>query len=336
MLSTDHTSQASIAASTAKGGKFWRADMLVLAGAMIGLWLITFAWQGFDIDALVSSSIKSESDAWMFALTVAPLYFLIKAIAASWGVIIGIPSLLTVGHLILARLTIKVRWMIAGAVTFLVFVGTPILLNRNEEMRIAEKYQHSDTAKLPNLTNRAVELPSDMPIPSSWVRPIRCSDHCIDLLTFGAVKSVTRSFPGEEGKASPTKISANYVLGPSGRDCAGPTFLDVCPHLANQELPSDRVVLVAGRAEKDRKDSAEVIIQRIFITDTRQPTVQPSFVTRYIFAKYPGLLNVAWKDGSFYLPRNGIPILSDESLEVQLFRTVAPSKTFRGKTYPFR
>jgi hypothetical protein len=314
---------------------FWRrADMLVLIHVTATLWATTLAWQLADFDALMTSWVKSEGDAWIFALTIAPFYFLIKSLAASWGVIVGIPTCLLATHLVLLRRPAKMRWLIAGGLTALVFIGVPMELNRREDARLAAYYQGSDAAGLPDLAGRAVELPRSAPLSATWVRPVSCWDECLHLLTFGRAKSVTLTFPSDERAPGNGPVSFTYRIGRIGKGCSGSAFRDLCPHFSDEPLPRDRVTLFV-RPVEPKPGQTGVVARRLYAKDMRTPNAPPAQLTRFVFPNYSGLLNIAWKDGAFRLPRGGTPIMSVETLDKQLYRAAAPSKVLGGEFYPF-
>jgi hypothetical protein len=314
---------------------WWRSDMRWLALATLSLWSITLAWQMADVDSMMTSWIKTEADAWIFALTIAPLYLLLRGIANSWGVILGIPTCLLAIHLILYRVRAKRRWLVAGGVTALMFIGTPFALNYQEQERLEAYYQRSGAGGLPNLEGRALELPRTFWI-SKWNPSPRCFDECLDLLMFGRAKSVTLTV-AKQAKASETRVVAwTYRLGSSGTDCAGEIFLDVCPHLTAEALPEDRLTLYVRSVQSRSPETAGVVARRLYARDSRRPDGPPAELTRFLFPKYSGLLNIGWKDGGFYLPRTRAPILGVQKLDDQLYRAAAPDRYFRGKHYPFR
>ncbi|HMJ92801.1 MAG TPA: hypothetical protein VK472_01745 [Allosphingosinicella sp.] len=314
---------------------WWRADMICLAVVTISFWSITLAWQQADVDAMLTSWVKSEADAWIFALTIAPLYFLLKWIAASWGAIVGIPTCLLAIHLILYRLRVRPRWLVAGGVTALIFIGIPFALNHREQERLTSYYQRSGAVGLPNLEGRALELPRSFSI-SKWNPSPRCYDECLDLLMFGRARSVTLTVPRQVKSPEAGAVAWTYRLGPSGKDCAGEIFLDVCPHLTTEALPRDRLILYVRPVESRSPETAGVVARRLYARDTRRPGAPPAEITRFLFPGYPGLLNIAWKDGGFHLPRTGTPILGVQKLDDELYRAAAPNRYFRGKHYPFR
>lgn len=314
---------------------WWRSDMAWLALATLLLWSITLAWQMADVESMMTSWIKTEADAWIFGLTIAPLYLLLRAIAETWGVILGIPTCLLAIHLILYRLQAKPRWLVAGGVTALLFIGAPIALNHQEQERLEAYYRRSGAGGLPNLEGRALELPRTFRI-SKWNPSPRCFEECLDLLMFGRAKSVTLT-AAKEAKAPEAGMAAwTYRLGPSGRDCAGEIFLDVCPHLTAEALPQDRLILYVRPVESRSPEAAGVVARRLYARDTRLPGAPPAELTRFLFPRYSGLLNIGWKDGGFYLPRSRIPVLDALKLDEQLYRAAAPDRYFRGKHYPFR
>lgn len=318
------------------GDRFWRRpDMLGLICLTVTLWCITVAWQAADVDALMTSWVKSEADAWIFGLTVAPLYFVLRGLAASWGVIVGIPTCLLAVHLALYRFPAKLRWLVAGPVTALIFIGTPFLLNHQEQQRLAAYYQRSESAAFPNIGGRAVELPRAWaPLKSS--RPPWCSDECLDLLMFGRAKSLTLTFPAQDNSREAGTVSFTYRLGSSGRDCAGEVFVEMCAHFTGEPMPGDRLTLVTRPGASGSPETAGVVARRLYAKDSRRPGAAPAGLTMFLFPRYPGLLNIAWKDGGFHLPRTRTPILAAQELDDELYRAAAPDRSFRGKYYPFR
>ena len=313
--------------------RIWTLDMTLLASLTVSLWIITLIWQAIDLDRLAGQSIRSESDAWLFALTLAPLYFALKGIAASWGLILGIPTCLMAGHLALCRFQRKRRWLVVGSVTALLFIGVPIILNHLEEGRLADRYKRSDAAPFPGIAGRAVELPDDTVIPSISPGGRRCDDTCLELLTFGGATSVIYSFPDRQG--APARPVATYRLGPVGPDCAGPTLIDVCPHAAPVAMPQDRVIMTVGPVERDAADAPSMLARRLHARDMRRPDAPPATLTRFVFTHHPGLLNPLWHNGSFHLPREQVPVLGNQALDTRLYRDVA-GNVFRGHVYPFR
>ena len=315
------------------GARIWTLDMTLLASLTVSLWIITLIWRAIDLDRLMGQSITSESDAWLFALTLAPLYFVLTGIAASWGIILGIPSCLMAGHLALRRFQRRRRWLIVGSAAALLFIGIPIALNRHEEGRLADRYKRSDATPFPATAGRAIELPDDTIIPSISPGGGRCSDRCLELLTFGRATSVTYSFPDRQG-ATPRPV-ATYRLGPVGPDCAGPTLSDLCPHVTPLTLPQDRVIMTTGQVGTGSADAPIMMARRLYARDMRRPNAPPATLTRFVFARYSGLLNPIWHDGSFHLAREPLPILGNEVLDTRLYRDVA-GNVFRGGVYPFR
>lgn len=277
--------------------------------------------------------IRSETDAWLLALSGAILiYFLVAGVIASWGVILGIPTCLLVVSLCLRRVPIKVRMFSAGLVTAAIFLGVPMILNDLEEKRLATVYKSRDSA-FPSSVGRAIELASETPRIGGF--PISCSGECLDLMTFGRADSVTRTFPKGEGPHGDEAAAQNFRVGLDGPDCAGASFKDYCAHPTDEGLPQDRLVLKFETVAPRPADAADVHIRRLSVRDTAKPARTAAMQTQLVFARYPGLLNVAWGERGFYLRRDGQPMILSDRLDARLYRAFISNRTLDGKYHPF-
>lgn len=314
--------------------KGWPKDLLILALIAGSLWAITIVWIASGSGQSLEPPIRSETDAWLFALSGAFLiYFLVAGVIASWGVILGIPTCLLVVGLCLRRARTRVRMLSAGLVTAAIFVGIPMILNNLEERRLATVYKSRDGA-FPSSVGRAIELPSETPRISDF--PVRCSGECLDLITFGRADSVTRTFPKGEGPHGGEAAVQNFRVGLSGPDCAGTSFKDYCAHPTDEGLPKDRLVLKFEAVAPQPADSADVYVRRLSVRDTAKPARTAAMQTQLVFARYPGLLNVAWGKGGFYLRRNGRPMILTDRFDARLYRAFISNRTLDGKYHPFR
>ena len=298
------------------------SDLKILAIVTATLWIITLAWQGVDLEAWFTSNIKSEQDAWVFGLVLAPFYFSLKGAAASWGATLGIANCLLAGHLLARRLPRRRRWLIVSGTTAGIFIGTPVALNANAAQRLQARYGALDSLPLPSLSGRAVELPSATPFRSTWQLPISCSEHCLALLVFGGASSVTLSFPGREGAPDSGPMALTYRLGPAGPGCDSARLRDYCARMVSQTLPADRIILTVAPVRLDPLDAGRVVARRLYAKDTRQPGKQPATLTRLRFAQYSGLLNVTWEDGALRLSRRELPLLAQDELDADLYRAL--------------
>lgn len=314
--------------------KGWPKDLVVVAFIAGSLWAITIVWIASGAGQSLEPPIRSEADAWLFALSGAALiYFFVVGIVASWGVILGIPTSLLVVSLILRRARTKLRLVVAGTVTAAIFIGIPMALNNFEERRLSAIYKARDSA-FPSSVGRAIELPSETPRISDF--PVRCNGECLDLMTFGRADSVTRTFPKGEDPVNSEAVAQNFRIGSSGPDCAGTSFKDFCVHATDEGLPQDRLVLKFETVAPWPADATDVYVHRLSVRDTAKPERPAAMQTQLAFARYPGLLNVTWDRGGFYLPRAGRPMVLTDRFDARLYRAFISNQTLDGKYHPFR
>ena len=312
----------------------WPKDLLILALIAGSLWAITIVWIVSGAGQSLEPPIRSETDAWLFALSGAILiYFLVAGVIASWGVILGIPTCLLVLGLCLRRVPTKARMLSAGLVTTAIFLGIPMILNSLEEKRLATVYKSRDGA-FPSGVGRAIELASETPRIGGFT--ISCSGKCLDLMTFGRADSVTRTFPKGEGPAGGEAAAQNFRVGLDGPDCAGTSFKDYCAYPTDEGLPKDRLVLKFETVAPRPADAADVYIRRLSVRDTAEPARTAAMQTQLAFARYSGLLNVAWNEGGFYLRRDARPMILTDQFDARLYRAFISNQTLDGKYHPFR
>ena len=300
------------------------------------LWLITVLWFAFDVNHAFDSTNISEGSVWLLALSgliFVPL--IVAGIVAVWGIILGIPSCLLIVNLALRKLPSQRRWIIAALITAVIFVGPPTVLNHREQQRLAAKYLAQDARAMPSLSGRAIELAEDHPIPSTWQLALSCSGQCLNLLTFGKVRSVTRSFPRSAGPNRTGPFSQSFQLASRNAGCNGEAFESHCAKIVEASVPSDRLVLKVATVEPEPADAKLVVIRRLTLQDMKVPGAPVSAFTSFNSGKHYGLLNIAWDGRGFYLPRTSPPILAEDSLDASLYRRVIPN-SLDGKYYPFR
>lgn len=311
--------------------KFWRIDMVALASLVILLWLLTFVFQSVSIDSMFGSVIKSESDAWMFALSGgAMLLMMAMSIASAWPAIIGIPTVLLFGHLLLARVQSRKRWLLVGGITAAVFIGVPIALNHAEEARYAAYYQQSDANGAIPILGRAVELPSGQSVNSQWFAYPRCDGRCASLLADNLAASVTQSWPGLSDKPNSGPVELTYRLGQVGTGCVGSPIHrfrktnsfrgEVCPHLSTGAMPKDRLILTIVSVAPMSGDVKASSARRLVIADARKPSEPPATKTHFLFHRYPSLLHIWWKDGAVHLRRMSLPLVMQDDMDKRLLR----------------
>lgn len=311
------------------------SDLVALAGLTATLWVITVACRGFDADALFRALVPSETAAWIFALTLAPLWALVAGIASAWGAIVTIPTCLLAVHLPAWRLAPRPRWLIAGAVTAALVLGVPFALNRAEEARLSARYAAGESPEPPSFAGRAVELAQRTPFRSTWRMPISCPSECTDLLVFGKARSVTLSYPSREDAAGGGPVAVTYRIGPAGPGCAGEPFEARCPHVSSEAIPADRLVLTIDPVAPMAGDSGRIVARRLTIRDTRRRAGRAVRHTRFTFAGYRAMLNPVWRGGTLRLSRRPLPLFAERRLDGELFRSVVP-KALDGAYYPFR
>lgn len=127
---------------------------MALAVVTGNLWAITFAWHIFDLERLLDpSSTLSEKNVWVLALSgLIFLYFLVVAIAAAWGFILGIPTCLLAVNLGLLRYKPLHRWLISGATTAALFVA----LNHYGMARFGLSHKKADKVATQNAAPNAM------------------------------------------------------------------------------------------------------------------------------------------------------------------------------------
>lgn len=311
----------------------WPKDIAILSFLAGSLWAITIFWMVSGGGQWLEQPIHSESGAWLFALSGAALvYLLVAGIVMSWGVILGVPTCLLLICLCLSRFGAKRRLILASLITTAIFIGIPIVLNHQEEKRLAAIYGNQDGA-LPSRAGRAIELRSSTPRIGDF--PIRCDGDCLDLMTFGRASSVTRTFPKATGQANTEAAFQNFHLGVGGPDCAGPTFKNFCAHATSESIPDDRLILTLETVKPLHEDEHRIYVRRLSVRDTSSTARNVATSTRLVFARYSGLLNIAWGENGLYLRREGIPIATS-SLDVSLYRSFISNRSLNGRYYPFR
>lgn len=294
----------------------WPKDIVILAIVVVVLWVITLIWSMLDLSQLLFP-IHSEEEAWGYALSgLLSIFVIFIGIAASWGAILGIATCLLVTNLSLYRLNTKVRWIWAAGVTMVVFLGIPIVLNHNEERRLAAEFQRDDTIASGSVQGRAVELPSKHAL--SW----NCDHQCLDLLTFGGAKTVTVSFPGSKVPPKADPAVATYVLVQWRKSgCSGETFRDVCPYqIEDERLPENPLVLELEPVALPRAASHTVLARRLTVKDMARAARSATTQTRFVFAHYSPILNLTWGKDGFYIPREQMPIFPERDLDRDLVR----------------
>ena len=311
----------------------WPRDIVILSFLTVSLWVITIIWMVSGGDQWIENPIHSESEAWLFALSGAALvYFFVAGVVMSWGAILGLPTCLLVVCLCLYRFGAKRRMTLASLITAAIFIGIPMILNHQEERRLAAVYTEQDSA-LPSSVNRAIELKSDTPRIGHY--PVRCDSDCLDLMTFGRASSVTRTFPKASGPTDAQATFQNFHLGVGGPDCAGPTFENFCAHATNETIPDDRLILTLETVTPRREDGGQIYVRRLSVRDTSKSAEPVTTATRFIFSHYSGLLNIAWGENGFYLRRTGLPTITS-SLDANLRRAFVANRSWNGRNYPFR
>jgi hypothetical protein len=310
-------------------------DFLILLGVTVALWVVTFLWLYSGVGQAPTNVTVTETDAWLLAISgLMAVPLIVQGIVSVWGVILGIPTALSVVHIVLRRHPRSLRWGVAGTLTAAVFVVPPMLLNRFEQARLAKIYQARDAQLIPLFGGRAVELPWATPLTPGWRGPFGCIDECLDILTFGKAKVVTRSFIPDKSDKDQSLVVQSFVLGRIGQDCGGLGFKGYCAKAVEHPLEAGRLEV---RIEPVRPVGGDqsVVARRLLVTDTAMPKAQPSQLTAFAFGRYTGLLNVASRNGGFYLPKGAPPVLVEEKLDQELYRRVLPN-TLDGEYYPFR
>ena len=309
----------------------WR--VMVLSGLVLSLWIVTFAWQFVDLNSILSRLIQSESDAWLFALTLGPLLFLVMAFVSAWPVIIGMPTTLLLFRLALNRFNPKFRFWTAIVAMFAVFVGTPMILNREAHHREQAFFQSNDVVPPIPVKGRSVEIREVNPVAAAMVWPPRCDDRCILMLSFGGAKSITRSFPADANVSGSTGVKVSYILGPVGKECQDFTInfpgtaglkkmreQGLCAVIVKRSAPTDQLVInVEGMRRTSDKQRLSVG-RRLIVTDTLKPAEPPVVLTRFEMRKYPVFLNATWNNGKLILRRSEMPIAIQDELDQRLYR----------------
>lgn len=314
--------------------KKWPRDLLILSFFTGSLWAITVVWILAGSGQSLEPPIRSEADAWLFALSGAALiYFLIIGVVASWSVILGIPTCFLAVSLCLRRSRSKTRLISAGVITAAIFMGIPMILNHQEEKRLSALYQKQDSS-LPSSVRRAIEIPNETPRSGDF--PIRCNNECLDLLTFGKADSVTRTFPKVDAVKAGKPDVQNFRIGFGGPDCAGTTFKNYCAHATDEGLPENRLVLTFETVAPWPRDAEDVYVRRLVVRDTAKASRAAAVHTQLVFARYPGLLNIAWGQGGLHLRRDERPIVLQNQLDARLYRAFIPNRTLNGSYFPFR
>lgn len=312
----------------------WPKDLLILSFVTGSLWAITIVWVLSGSGQSMEPPLRSESDAWLFALSgAALLYLFVHGMVTSWGVILGIPTSLFVVSLSLRRARPTIRMLAAGLVTAAIFMGAPAVLNQREEQRLVDRYNEDDKP-LPSSVGRAIEIASGTPRMGDF--PIRCNSDCLDLMIFGRADSVTLTFPkgGDHFGGKPS--IQNFRVGYDTPDCDGPSFKKRCAYATGEDLPDDRLILTFETVAPRPADATDVFVRRLYVRDTGRPAEASAMRTELVFARYPGLLNIAWGERGFFLRRDSRPIILAERLDAQLYRAFIANRKLDGKTYPFR
>jgi hypothetical protein len=132
-------------------------DILTLALATGGLWLLTLAWHVFGLARFLEPPIHSETDAWLLALSGLIFIFLFFAWVVSWwSVILGIPTCLLLINVGLRQRPANFRWLCASGVTLLIFasVGTPF--NDYWKARFSDRHRNEAKTATESIANRPV------------------------------------------------------------------------------------------------------------------------------------------------------------------------------------
>ena len=305
-------------------------DIKLLAIFVGVLWGVTIAWQVFGLDYRLDPPNHSEAAVWVLTFTgVIFLYFIVLEIVAAWGIILGIPTSFLVINFALRKAAPKRRWFISGAGSTVLFVGVPLLLNHGEERRFVGLYQRNDVVSPPQIEGRAVELQNSAPSSTESRLWHECSDRCLELLVRGHAQTVTMSFPGAEDAPAGGPFYQTFRLGSVGPDCAGEIRRYQCARLDSSELPADRIIVWVGSVNLPA-DSVRSTARRLYVRDTRDLDASPRHMTSFTFAHFPGLLNIAWGAGRFYLPRRGLPMFTKNGLDDELYGKLMSKKVLRG------
>lgn len=133
----------------------WPIDIVALAIVAGHFWAITLAWNLFDLDHLLDPPIHSESDAWLLALSgIILLYFMLVAIVSAWGFVLGISTCLLVVNLLLRHYRALHRWLIACAVTAVLFTA----LSHYGVMRYGIQADEASTPAAPAVATKTPTL----------------------------------------------------------------------------------------------------------------------------------------------------------------------------------
>lgn len=318
-------------AASKLGKMSWR--VLALAGFVCSLWLVTFAWQFVDLNSILSRLIKSESDAWLFALTLGPLFVLTMAVASAWPVIIGLPTTLLAFRFALHWVKPKIRFWASIIATLAVFMGVPAVLNRAAQNHEKAFYHQNDVAPPLSVKGRAVVIDEAKPVAPAMIWPPRCDDRCILIFSFGGAKSVTRRFMVDNADTEAKNAQVTYSLRPVTSECqdfsinfpatAGLEKLrkqGLCAMITNDPVSSSQLVIRVNNVQRTLRKTRLSVGRRLVVIDTSKQLEPPITLTRFAMQRYPSLLKVNWKNGGLSFHRSEIAFGIEEALDKQLYR----------------
>jgi hypothetical protein len=142
----------------------WPVDILTLALATGGLWLLTLAWHVFGLARFLEPPIHSETDAWLLALSGIIFIFLFFGWVVSWwSVILGIPTCLLLINLGLRRRPTKFRWFCASGATLIIFVSVGTPFNNYWKAGSSDRHRNEAKAATESIANRPVGPPRGGP-----------------------------------------------------------------------------------------------------------------------------------------------------------------------------
>jgi hypothetical protein len=220
---------------------------------------------------------------------------------------------------------------LASLITAAIFIGIPMILNHQEERRLAAVYTEQDSA-LPSSVNRAIELKSDTPRIGHY--PVRCDSDCLDLMTFGRASSVTRTFPKASGPTDAQATFQNFHLGVGGPDCAGPTFENFCAHATNETIPDDRLILTLETVTRRREMGSDICSTPF---GARYIQVSRAGYDGHALYFFPLLRAAEYRLGREWIlsSQDGLPTITS-SLDANLRRAFVANRSWNGRNYPFR
>ena len=96
---------------------------------------------------------------------------------------------------------------------------------------------------------------------------------------------------------------------------------EVCPHVSLEKVPENKLIVTLVSVAPMSGDGLSSSARRIVVTDTGKSGQPSASRTYFLFRRFPSLLHVWWKDGTFDLQREKLPLLLSDKLDQGLMRT---------------